>query len=186
VGAYPRGTDDEAAAVVDAFRRAGYGGNLHADVMAPKGAKFLGNLGNAMDAITDGRGDAGPYMERVRAEATASLTAAGLPFEDAETYSARVRANRGTNVSIEGVPKRSSSWQSLAREQGSIETDFLNGEVVLLGRIHGIPTPFNALLQRVAVEMAQRRQRPGAFTAEELYEQALGRSTTENRSAIRG
>src|SRR5262249_2975741 len=154
VGRYPRGIDDTAEAVVAAFRKAGYGANPHPDVMAPKGAKFLGNLGNAMEAITDGRGDNRPYMERVRAEAEACLTAAGLPFEARDTYQARVRANRGTNVEIEGLKKRGSSWQSLTREQGTIETDFLNGEVVLLGRIHGIPTPFNAVLQRVANEMA--------------------------------
>ena len=36
-----------------------------------------------------------------------------------------------------------SSWQSLARGTGTIETDYLNGEIVLLGRLHGVPTPVN-------------------------------------------
>jgi hypothetical protein len=44
----------------------------------------------------------------------------------------------------------------------------LNGEVVLLGRIHGIHTPCNRVLQRVANEMARLRQPPGRYTAEEL------------------
>ena len=30
-----------------------------------------------------------------------------------------------------------SSWQSLARGSGTIEADYLNGEIVLLGRLHG-------------------------------------------------
>lgn len=172
VGRYPRGIDATAETMVEAIRKAGYGANPHPDVMAPKGAKFLGNLGNAMEAITDGRGDSRPYMERVRQEAETCLTAAGLPFEDRQTYQARVRANRGTNVPVEGPTKRGSSWQSLTRKQGTIETDFLNGEVVLLGRIHGIPTPFNAVLQRVATAMARRQQPPGLYSAEELYEKA--------------
>ena len=43
-----------------------------------------------------------------------------------------------------------SSWQSLARGTGSIEAEFLNGEIVLLGALHGVATPVNALLQRLA------------------------------------
>jgi 2-dehydropantoate 2-reductase len=175
VGVYPRGVDETAEAFVAAARRAGYAANLDPDVMASKGAKFLTNLGNAMGAITDGRGDEKPYMERVYAEARACLTAAGLPFEDEEGWTARVRANRGTNLPLEGLPagNRGSSWQSLTRGQGTIEADYLNGEVVLLGRIHGLPAPFNAVLQRVANEMALRRQRPGLYTAEELWERAV-------------
>jgi 2-dehydropantoate 2-reductase len=97
-----------------------------------------------------------------------------MPFEDEESWKARVKANRGTNIPLEGLPagNRGSSWQSLTRGQGTIEADFLNGEVVLLGRVHGIPTPFNAVLQRVANEMALRQQRPGLYTAEELWDRA--------------
>ena len=47
-----------------------------------------------------------------------------------------------------------SSWQSLARGTGSIEAEFLNGEIVLLGALHGVPTPVNALLQRLAIRAA--------------------------------
>jgi 2-dehydropantoate 2-reductase len=169
VGRYPGGLDSTAEQFVAAVRAAGYGANTHPDVMASKGAKFLGNLGNAMEAVTDGRGNAAPFMERVREEARACLRAAGLPFEDPDTYQARVRANRGTNVEVEGQRKRGSSWQSLLRRQGTIETDFLNGEVVLLGRLQGIPTPFNLTLQRVANRMARERISPGAYTAEELW-----------------
>ncbi len=174
VGCYPTGADATAAAYVDAVRAAGYGANLHEQVMASKGSKFLGNLGNAMEAITDGRGNSGPYMERVRDEARTCLRAAGLPFEASDTFEARIRANRGRNVEMEGNRKRGSSWQSLQRQQGTIETDFLNGEVVLLGRIHGIPTPFNRVLQRIAGEMARNREMPGRYSAEELGEMAAG------------
>jgi 2-dehydropantoate 2-reductase len=173
VGRYPRGVDGAAESFVTAVREAGYAANTHPDVMAAKGAKFLGNLVNALEAITDGKGDSNPYMERVRAEAEACLTAAGLPFEDRATYSARVKSHRGTNVDIEGLPKRGSSWQSLQRRQGTIEADFLNGEAAMLGRVHGIATPFNELLQRIANEMARLRQPPGRHTAEELFALAL-------------
>ena len=35
-----------------------------------------------------------------------------------------------------------SSYQSVERGADSIETDFLNGEIVLLGRLHGVSTGF--------------------------------------------
>lgn len=174
VGRYPTGVDDLAEKFVAAVRNAGYAANTHPDVMAPKGAKFLTNLGNAMGAITDGRGDEKPYMEHVYTEAKACLTAAGLPFEEEASWNDRVKAHRGTNVPLEGLlsGNRGSSWQSLTRGQGSIEADFLNGEVVLHGRRYGIPTPYNEVLQRVANEMARRRQQPGLYSVEQLTELA--------------
>ena len=35
------------------------------------------------------------------------------------------------------------TWQSLARGHGALETDYLNGEIALLGRLHGVATPVN-------------------------------------------
>jgi 2-dehydropantoate 2-reductase len=57
----------------------------------------------------------------------------------------------------------SSSWQSLQRGTGTIETDFLNGEIVLLGRLHGIPTPVNAAVQRLANRIAREHLTPGSL-----------------------
>ena len=56
-----------------------------------------------------------------------------------------------------------SSWQSLARGVGTIETDYLNGEIVLLGRLHGVPIPANAALQAHAREMARSGAGPGTY-----------------------
>ena len=61
-----------------------------------------------------------------------------------------------------------SSWQSLTRGTGSIEADFLNGEIVLLGRAHGVPTPVNEVLQRLANQAARERQAPGSTTPGEI------------------
>ena len=61
-----------------------------------------------------------------------------------------------------------SSWQSLQRGTGTIETNYLNGEIVLLGRLHDVPTPVNALLQRVANDAARRKLPPGSMLASDL------------------
>jgi 2-dehydropantoate 2-reductase len=39
---------------------------------------------------------------------------------------------------------------------------------VLLGRLHGMPTPYNRVLQRIAGEMARTGKRPGSVTIEDL------------------
>ena len=61
-----------------------------------------------------------------------------------------------------------STWQSLARGTGRVETDLLNGEIVLLGRLHGVPTPVNALLQDVANELARTGAPPASLTEADL------------------
>ena len=99
----------------------------------------------------------------------ACLKAAGIEYVTVEEDRARRgdRLHPGDDVS--GYPRGgSSSWQSLARGQRTIETDYLNGEVVLLGRLHGVPTPVNGLLQDTANRMAHDRVAPGSISADEL------------------
>ena len=66
--------------------------------------------------------------------------------------------------------------ESLERGQADVETDFLNGEVVLLGRMHNVATPGNAALQRCAQRMLAVSAPPGSATIEELKREivALG------------
>jgi 2-dehydropantoate 2-reductase len=172
IGRWPRGSDRLAEDVAAALRTATYEARCHDDVMAPKARKFIGNLGNAMGAITDGRGDSSAYMAEVRQEGEACLEADAHPVESDESFRARVKARRGEDARRDGVRSLGSSWQSLMRRRGSIETDYLNGEVVLLGRKHGIPTPCNAVLQQVATRMAAARELPGKHTPDELRDMA--------------
>ena len=53
----------------------------------------------------------------------------------------------------------------------TIEADYLNGEIVLLGRLHGVATPVNALLQGLAQRMARERLAPGSLPVEDLARQ---------------
>ena len=57
---------------------------------------------------------------------------------------------------------------SLAHGTGTIETDLLNGEIVLLGRLHGLPTPVNGMLQQVASELARSQAPPASLTEADL------------------
>lgn len=55
-----------------------------------------------------------------------------------------------------------------SRGTGNIEAAQLNGDVVMLGHLLGIPTPYNELLWHTADRMAVSGEKPGKYTADEL------------------
>ena len=179
IGLYPSGMDELAKRVVSDLRSASFGVNENVSVMSAKGIKMIGNLGNALSAICDGKGDANRYMKRAREEAQRCFSEAGIPFEQGSGLSDRSKAVRGPNRLPENVRNLGSSWQSLVRKQGSIETDFLNGEIVRLGKLHGIATPFNRMIQVLATKMAREREAPGKYTADEVYSMAAASETED-------
>ena len=63
---------------------------------------------------------------------------------------------------------QSSTWQSLARHQGSVETDFLNGEIVRVAKQIGLKAPLNEKLVEITREMAASHEPPGKYTLTEL------------------
>ena len=171
LGRFPRGSDDLAETVAAELRGAGFDARTSEDVMAHKYLKLLSNLANAVEAAcgpltSDDLATA--VIARARAEARACYEAAGIRVADAAAEAERRRL-RGFPKPVAGLFRAGgSSWQSLQRGTGDIEADYLNGEIVLLGRLHGIPTPVNERLQRVANDMARRRQPPGSVSAEVL------------------
>lgn len=167
VGRYPEGTDATSDELAAALRAGGFLSASIPDIMASKHAKLLGNLGNALDAAV-GRGAMGSDVAKAaRREGRAVYEAAGIVCRPQDAYAERVK-DVGI-IALDGVPVRgSSSWQSLVKGSGSIEADFLNGEIVLLGRLHGVPTPVNAVLQRLANEMARERRPPHSYRMEDI------------------
>src|SRR5262249_18618849 len=126
-------------------------------------------LNNAVEAMCrpPGREEIGKLAHD---EGVACLQAAGIEFVSTEEDAAR----RGDLLKMHPIGNQprggGSSWQSLQRRAGSIETDYLNGEIVLLGRRLGIPTPVNALLQELAGDMARNGTRPGAMSASAFFQ----------------
>jgi 2-dehydropantoate 2-reductase len=168
IGRYPCGTDTVTATVSDAFRGAGFESIERADVMRWKYRKLLMNLGNAVQAICHSPGTGG-IVKAAQAEGEACMRAAGIDYASEHEDAQR----RGTLLQLKevpGSPRGGSSWQSLRRGTGTIETDHLNGEIGLLGRLHGVPTPVNDTLQRLAWEAAIRGDPPGLLSAEQFGE----------------
>lgn len=167
VGRYPKGIDDTAVRVAGDLDSSGFRSQPSDDIMRYKYAKLRLNTGNALDAMC-GRGAWSSELgKRVTAEALAAFQAAGISVATREEEAER-RGEMKT-VAIDGRPRAgSSSWQSLARGSGQIETDFLNGEIVLLGRQFGVPTPVNEALQRMANRTAAERGEPGSVPSAEI------------------
>ena len=167
VGRYPSGLDDRVTKMAAGFRAGGFDSVERPDVMRWKYRKLIMNLGNAVQALF-APGEAGDLMKRLAAEGEECLRAAGIDFASADEDRAR-RADILQIKPIEGHPYGGgSTWQSLERGSGSVETDYLNGEIGLLGRLHGVPTPLNDRLQRVTAEAAARKDRPGRLTAADV------------------
>ncbi len=166
VGLYPSGVDETAVSLADALSRSGFSCRAVPDVMRWKHEKLLGNLRNALGVLCGEKAQA--VAEMATREALACYAAARIEWVSKEEVAAR-HAGLLELGAVDGKPRPgSSSWQSIARGTGSIETDYLNGEVVLLGRRHGVPTPANEVLQRLAARTAAERGRPGRYSSREL------------------
>ena len=136
--------------------------------MRSKYAKLLGNLSNSLQAATDMAEGSVEIARMLRREAVACFNAAGI--DCASRQEAQKQYSRGLNYAeVANVPRGGgSSWQSIARGTGDIESDFLNGEIVLLGRLHGVPTPANEALQALGNEMARTGLGPGSFSPDQV------------------
>jgi 2-dehydropantoate 2-reductase len=183
VGRYPSGTDatsDAVAAAADACP----GLMCVSDplVMTKKYEKVLINLGNAAEAACGFEARFSAPVTAAQAEAKAVYAAAGIQvFDDvADAEAVRDYAERRATMQLRPIKQLDadagggrkftggSTWQSLARGATSVETDYFNGEIVLLGRMHGVATPHNAYLQRLADVLVAERRQPQSMSLDKL------------------
>lgn len=169
-GRYPSGVDATIEAIVSDFAASTFEARALPDVMRWKYGKLLSNVGNAIEALC--RGDTARLRRMAADETIACYKAAGIEWASETELGAR-RA-QFLRLAEDGSTRREggSSWQSLARATGSIESDYLNGEIVLLGRLHGVPTPVNHTLQVLANDASHRGFKPGAYEVEDVIARA--------------
>jgi 2-dehydropantoate 2-reductase len=169
IGRYPHGVDDLSERLAATLEAATFGSIARADIMSWKYRKLLMNLGNAVEAVCGRKGFEGPLGEMVQAEGEAVLAAAGITVVSTQED----RARRGDALTIQPVGDDrhragGSTWQSMRRGTGTIETDYLTGEIVLLGRLHGVPTPANRALQDLAAAMARTGEPPASRAVDDV------------------
>ncbi len=169
IGRYPTGVDERCRECCEALGTARFSSAPRPDVMRLKYAKLIANLANAVGAICGADSDREGLVERARAEGREVLRAAGIEFAAAEVDDVTARWQRLGVRDIDGRKRAgSSTWQSLARGAGTVETDYLNGEIVMLARLHGVGAPVNERLQGLAREMARAGHAPGWLRLEDV------------------
>lgn len=168
IGRFPAGVDEVAEAVAADLTAATFASVPRADIMAWKHRKLIGNLGNGVDAVAAPGPEADELIARARAEGEAVLAAAGIAVVSAE----EARRHRAGTIKgrAEGTGG-SSTWQSVSRGVGNVEIDYLSGEIVLLGRLHGVPAPVNELIQRTVHDVVRRGAPAGSLDAGKLLAQ---------------
>lgn len=172
VGRYPSGIDEtatELAALIDASP--GLLSEADDDVMTKKYGKLLVNLGNIADAACGVAGRGAPVVKAAIDEGQRAYQAAGIRWEQTPDRVERYK-ERGKTMTFD-IPEGDtfiggSTWQSLVKGASTMETDFFNGEIIMLGRLHGVPTPTNEFLQHYAARLLRGEIPPGSVSADQL------------------
>jgi 2-dehydropantoate 2-reductase len=172
IGRYLTGSDELVERVATALSESQFHSRVWPDVMRLKYAKLILNLGNAVGALCADDDRVGELRERVTAEGRAALDAAGIDHDDDGVDDLAGFGPAHPQIGVSDIAGRtragSSTRQSLARGTGAVETDYLNGEIVLVGRLHGVPTPVNAALCRLAAEQARGGAEPGELSVDDI------------------
>jgi 2-dehydropantoate 2-reductase len=175
LGRYPGGLDPLCEEIARALEQADFSSIPREDIMRYKHAKLLANLGNAIDAICEEGPACDELLELAQEEGRAVLRAAGIEFVADEVNDVVRRWERLALEPIAGRERAGSSTrQSIVRGAPTVETDYLNGEIALLGRLHREPTPVNDALCELSARHVRERRAPQTLPADEVL--ALARS----------
>lgn len=171
LGRYPSGTDELMAEVAKVLQNSDFSARTEENIMRWKYLKLLINLDNSLQALCNMREEKEASAEistRMRDEALAVYRAAGIEWASDDEQKQRL----GDHIQLRPIDGQrragGSSWQSLKNAKGDIESDFLNGEIVALGRLHGVATPANQILQQLAAEAARQGKAPGGMKAAQI------------------
>jgi 2-dehydropantoate 2-reductase len=170
LGRLPDGVDAVDEELAAGLRASRFECVARPDIMRWKYRKLVNNLGNAVQALCGrdlGGSDVEKALDLLTGEADAVFAAAGIdPVSDEEDV---VRRADHLQLRPIGDEERAggSTWQSMMRGSG-IETDFLNGEIALLGRLYGVPTPANVRIQALMTDAAARGLAPGSLSTSDL------------------
>jgi 2-dehydropantoate 2-reductase len=170
--------------VAAALAAAGVPTDVERDLAPIQWGKLLFNLNNAVNALSGV-----PLAEQLGSRGYRRIMAACIREGHAVLARAGIAAKFDAPVPTSWIPTlmelptplfrllarkmvavdpsaRSSMWEDLQRRRPT-EIDLLNGEIVALGRAHGVPTPFNTRL--IELVKSYENQPPPSLSAEVLW-----------------
>lgn len=163
IGAYPDRADRQAELIAADLSRANIATDALPNISDFKRAKLLVSSMFVLDALYPASALRDRAAELLRDEARAVFAATGQPVADLRPRTGTAGTGPGSGerppaFEIRQVPgyehAGTSTRQSLARS-GSIETDYINGEVVLQARLAGLTAPANeAVNARIRIAVA--------------------------------
>ena len=178
IGRFPQGRDAITARLTADLARANTLVEERADICRWKAQKLTYNVRNVVELFAGPPDQAAFVGNALATEAEVILRATGFdPAQDSE----RKVSLAGWNVTRDPTaPSAQSTWQSFTRGERS-EVDFLNGEIVLQARLHGLEAPWNLAAQRLAAELAASGAAPGSVALDRLV--SLAQSGSAGRAA---
>jgi len=148
----PDGRNDELVERVRSVLDKALPTSVTSNIRGARWTKLIVNLDNVLPALCNASFKQ-VYSNPFLRDLAAGLTREGIAV--AERAGIRLEPIPGTSVPLARLQKRwpskGSTWQSIARGRPT-EIEYLNGEVVRVGRELQVPTPLNAL----AVTLMQR------------------------------
>jgi thiosulfate/3-mercaptopyruvate sulfurtransferase len=144
IGAYPDGPDPRLEPIATDLRHANFDTRIVDNISAWKNSKLVGASGFVLDALYE------PSPLRDRAAALLRQEAAEIFAASGSAVAERMNGLMFNHADVPGYDRGGmSTWQSLNRST-SVETDYLNGEVVLQARLIGRAAPANeAAVERI-------------------------------------
>ncbi len=173
VGCYPTGVDDTAMKAAAGLDSSMISSRPSEEVMRWKYNKLLGSVNNGV-GIVCGEGNTRDLRRAVTQEGTAVLKAAGIDYASDEEMDQR---RAGVDSVRSGGRSGNSTWQSIERGLSTVECDYFNGEIALLGRLSGVPTPYNDTVRQLAKKVARGQLKPRSLSADDVqrYAEAMGK-----------
>ena len=183
IGRYPQGVDALAERITADLTVAGFRVECHPQVMNLKWWKLLLNVNNALLALLGcwlqkAHSDPNiyPLMADVMSESLRVLRKANIYPQAPENFPPIEEAieelrNGGFACEYDLPAERRtypSTWQDLRLRRQATEVDFLNGEIVGLGKSHGVPTPMNSILLNLIHLAVEHKDPPGKYSPEEI------------------
>lgn len=162
--------------IIEDLREAQWVTREVSNIFAWKVWKLLMSSTFGVSVLAGGAEELDAARQAINAETRAVLAAAGLEIAESEAVLAENRhllafRKESGELPNQDSTKQVSTWQSFARKNTTgQEGDYLNGEVVLLGRLHGVETPLNSALQRILGTSFIQDTPPGTVPVQALYQ----------------
>ncbi|TAK80387.1 MAG: ketopantoate reductase family protein [Betaproteobacteria bacterium] len=172
----PDGRIDEVVERVRAVLEKALPTSVSANIRGARWTKLIVNLNNVLPALCDAS------FKQVYKDPFLRGLAVGLMREGiavAERAGIRLEPIPGTSLPLAEAdfrwPLKGSTWQSVARARPT-EIEYLNGEVVRLGKELQVPTPLNALVVALMQRVTSERRYLAVREIERASQEAQARA----------